>query len=76
MARNIAEKHLFTFADLVRLGYVSNRMTLNRRIARGEFPPPIKVSARNVLWIRADLDSWLAELLAARTRPRRRKKKR
>lgn len=51
-------QRLVTFEHLVELGYVNNRVTLARRIRRGEFPAPIRVGVRNVAWIKAELDAW------------------
>jgi prophage regulatory protein len=39
-----------------------------RRIAKGEFPAPVKLSpdGRRVAWVRSEVDRWLAERIAAR----------
>lgn len=42
-----------------------HRATIYRRIAAGDFPPPIKVSERRVAWPLAVVESWKAEQLAA-----------
>jgi hypothetical protein len=67
---------LLSYDDLKERGYINNRMTLMRRIARGEFPAPIKLSARNLAWLQTELDSWLAALVADRRSPKKRPKRR
>lgn len=32
---------------------------LDRSVAAGIFPPPIRLAPRRVAWIRADVDAWL-----------------
>jgi predicted DNA-binding transcriptional regulator AlpA len=61
-------QQLLTFETLVELGYVNNRVTLARRIQRGEFPAPIRVGSRNVAWIKSEIDAWQAERVAVRDR--------
>ncbi|MBL7099977.1 MAG: AlpA family phage regulatory protein [Alphaproteobacteria bacterium] len=63
-------QQLLTFETLVTLGYVSNRVTLGRRIRRGEFPAPIRVGSRNVAWLKAEIDAWQAERVAQRDQTR------
>lgn len=60
-------QRLLTFEKLVALGYVNNRVTLARRIRRGEFPAPIRVGSRNVAWLKDEVDAWELERLAERT---------
>ena len=59
-------QRLLTFDDLVTAGYVSNRVTLTRRIKRGEFPAPIRISSRNVAWLKREVDEWEAIRIASR----------
>ena len=59
-------QRLLTFDDLVAAGYVANRVTLTRRIRRGEFPAPIRVSARNVAWLKSEVDAWEVARIASR----------
>jgi predicted DNA-binding transcriptional regulator AlpA len=63
---------LLTFESLVELGYVSNRVTLSRRIRRGEFPAPIHVGSRNLAWLKSEIDAWEAEQIARRDHMRHR----
>ena len=51
-------QQLLSFETLVSLGYVNNRVTLSRRIRRGEFPAPIRVGSRNVAWLKSEIDAW------------------
>jgi len=59
-------QRLLTFDDLVAAGYVANRVTLSRRIRRGEFPAPIRISSRNVAWLKSEIDAWEAKRIATR----------
>jgi prophage regulatory protein len=59
-------QQLLTFETLVSLGYVNNRVTLSRRIRRGEFPPPIQVGSRNVAWLKSEIDAWELSRIAKR----------
>ena len=61
-------QRLVTFEHLVELGYVNNRVTLGRRIRRGEFPAPIRIGARNVAWLKAEIDAWEEARCAERAR--------
>jgi predicted DNA-binding transcriptional regulator AlpA len=61
-------QQLLTFETLVSLGYVNNRVTLSRRVRRGEFPAPIRVGSRNVAWLKSEIDAWQAERVALRDR--------
>ena len=53
-------RKFLTCRDLVALGYVNNRVTLHRRIEAGQFPAPIRLGARNVAWLKEDIDAWEA----------------
>lgn len=59
-------QRLLSFGTLVELGYVANRVTLNRRIRRGEFPAPIRVGSRNVAWLKSEIDEWERSQIAKR----------
>lgn len=59
-------QQLLNFERLVELGYVNNRVTLSRRIKRGEFPAPIRVGSRNVAWLQSEIDAWQAGRVAER----------
>lgn len=59
-------QRLLTFETLVALGYVANRVTLMRRIKRGEFPAPIRVGSRNVAWLKPEIDEWERSQVAKR----------
>lgn len=37
-----------------------SRTTVYRKIAAGEFPPPIPISTRMVAWYESDIDAWIA----------------
>ena len=71
------------FPDLVEAGYVNNRMTLQRWIERGIFPPPVDLGPNTIAWAVEDLTeyddrvragvstpnpNWLAKLAERRTR--------
>ena len=52
-------------AMLLRIGAVIRttglgRSTIYRLITSGEFPAPVRLSARAVAWRRADVESWSA----------------
>jgi predicted DNA-binding transcriptional regulator AlpA len=59
-------QQLLTYETLVELGYVRNRVTLSRRIKRGEFPAPIRVGSRNVAWLKSEVDAWELARIATR----------
>jgi hypothetical protein len=46
------------YSYLVEHGYVSNRMTLKRRIESGTFPPPSQLGPNTIAWT----DEQLAEV--------------
>lgn len=45
------------------------RSTLYLKIARGEFPKPIKIGARAVGWIEADVIAWIESRIAESRTP-------
>jgi prophage regulatory protein len=57
---------LLSFQALVDQGYVKNRVTLARRIRRGQFPAPIQLGSRNVAWLKSEIDAWEAARIAER----------
>jgi prophage regulatory protein len=65
-AQRNAMQQLLNFETLVALGYVNNRVTLTRRIKRGEFPAPIRISSRNVAWLQSEIEAWEAARVATR----------
>lgn len=44
------------------------RTTIYDAIKQGRFPPPVRVSARAVRWLEADIDCWLAAKIGQRPR--------
>jgi prophage regulatory protein len=42
------------------------RSTVYLAIQAGEFPPPIKLGKRRAVWLKKDLECWLARKLAER----------
>jgi len=38
-----------------------NRSTINALIRAGEFPRPLKLGRRRVVWLEQDIASWIAE---------------
>ena len=49
---------LLTQREVTELLSVTAR-TIQRWLANGDFPPPIKLSNRIIRWRRDDIDSWL-----------------
>ena len=41
------------------------RSTLYKLISLGEFPPPIRITAKAVAWPSSDIDTWIANRIAA-----------
>jgi prophage regulatory protein len=57
-------------ATLLRLPAMLRRSGLSRSVAldlvkRGKFPKPVKISARCVAWIESEVESWIADRIAA-----------
>ena len=48
----------YRFSDLVRLGIVSNRMTLLRWQRDQGFPQTVKLGPNSAAWPADDVDSW------------------
>lgn len=42
-----------------------SRSTIYAKIARGEFPAPVKISENRVAWDSAAIDAWIADKLQA-----------
>lgn len=38
-----------------------SRATINRKVAKGEFPPPIRISERRKAWRASWVRQWMAE---------------
>jgi prophage regulatory protein len=58
---------------LVRLNEVKARTGLSRStlyayVRDGRFPPPVTISKRCVAWVEGEIDRWIAERIAARSR--------
>jgi predicted DNA-binding transcriptional regulator AlpA len=41
-----------------------SRATINRKVATGEFPAPIWISARRKVWKQSDVEAWMAAQVA------------
>lgn len=57
------------FNDLVRAGYLKNRMTLHRWIERGIFPPPVDLGPNTIAWAYDDLAEYDDRVKAGVTSP-------
>lgn len=63
--------------SVLRLPAVKSRTGLSRtsvykKIALGEFPPPIRLGARAVAWVESEVEAWLADRIkASRNAPQR-----
>ena len=58
---------------LVRLSQVKARTGLSRStlyayVRDGRFPPPVAISTRCVAWVEGEIDRWIADRIASRTR--------
>ena len=42
-----------------------SRSTIYARVANGTFPQPVRLGARAVGWIEAEVDAWIREQIAA-----------
>lgn len=36
------------------------------KMAKGEFPAPVRISERRIAWLESEIDQWIAELIANR----------
>lgn len=61
------ERQLYSFGDLVELGYVTNRVTTWRHVKEGQFPAPVKIG-RSLRWLKTDIESWLRARVAERSK--------
>jgi prophage regulatory protein len=39
------------------------------RIAKGEFPPPVKIGSRAVAWVESEVQAWILEQIRKRLPP-------
>jgi prophage regulatory protein len=59
--------------SFVRLNVVKSRTGLSRStlyayVRDGRFPAPVAISKRCVAWVEAEIDRWIADRIAARSR--------
>ena len=52
--------------DLIAIGLIPNRVTLARMIRDGEFPPPLRLTSRILLWDSTEIATLLERLGAER----------
>ena len=57
--------HVMRKAEVEKVLGVSSD-TINRMVAAGEFPKPIRLSVRAIGWLRSDLDAWIEARAAKR----------
>lgn len=43
--------------------------TVRRRVAQGEFPPPIRISAGRVAWLDTAIEDWMEAVAIHQARP-------
>ncbi len=60
------QRTILRFKDLKRLGIVTDRMTLRRRILNDGFPEAVELGPNSVGWAEDEVSAWLA------SRPKRR----
>jgi prophage regulatory protein len=66
-------------ADLSRIRLIKRPEVLKRtcltkssmydRIAKGEFPPPVKIGSRAVAWVESEVQAWILEQIRKRLPP-------
>lgn len=56
----------YSFAELRRLGYVRSRPDLMRKQRELDFPKPVKISARQALFLKSEVDEWMRGRIALR----------
>jgi prophage regulatory protein len=61
---------MLTTADLREKGIPWTRQHINRKVKRGEFPPPVKIGASTNGWPETEIDAWLRDRLEERDRKR------
>ena len=52
---------LLRFQELDPICGVRNRVTLSRLIRECNFPPPLKIGKRNVMWKQSEVIAWLQQ---------------
>ena len=65
-----ARKHpfragVYSFNDLLSLGFVKNRTDLHRKQRRYGFPSPVKLGERQAGFLRAEVHGWVRDRAAA-----------
>ncbi|EAR49951.1 hypothetical protein OG2516_17478 [Oceanicola granulosus HTCC2516] len=68
MTFDTGRKTLATRDDLKRLGIQASNTTLLRWEARGRFPRRVRLAGTSVAWLSSELEDWLAERAAERSR--------
>lgn len=59
-----------TTLELLRIDDVTqyvgfSKASIRNRVAKGQFPAPVRTGLRGVAWRRADIDAWIAALPTA-----------
>jgi predicted DNA-binding transcriptional regulator AlpA len=62
-------KLYYCYVDLLRLGYVGNRVSLGRMIKAGQFPPAVQLAPGRVGWRAVDLQEFDERILRGDTEP-------
>ena len=57
---------LLDYADLQARGIKYSRPHLWRLWTSGQFPRPVKISAQRNVWVEADIEAWIENLVADR----------
>jgi predicted DNA-binding transcriptional regulator AlpA len=55
---------VYSFRDLLTLGYVKDRTDLHRKQRRYGFPLPLKLGARQAAFLRLRVHQWIRERIA------------
>jgi prophage regulatory protein len=55
------------YADLKKLGIGYSDQSLRRLEAANQFPKRVKIGERHVAWVKAEIDQYVADRIAART---------
>ena len=53
--------------ELIEIGLVDNRVTLNRLVRAGQFPAPLRLTARLLLWDSTEIAALVERLLTDRS---------
>lgn len=61
----VSQRRLISIADLLTQIPVSSA-TMWREIGAGRFPKPVRIGARRVAFFQDEINSWLAQRVAAR----------